>query len=141
MLSGAAGLDEIERSEVIASACEQVRGSDFALDVTVAMGLTGAGSRTNANFLHAARGSGLKATCLLLPWHKHQANWYDLNGISEKRVLVNTEEAEVELYLRKYQWALTDLTREIKEGCPFLRTLSDPRCSEVSHIHAVVLDN
>ena len=34
------GLDQIERSEIIMSACEQVRGPDFALDVTVAMGLT-----------------------------------------------------------------------------------------------------
>ncbi len=35
-----AGLDQIERSEIIVDACEQVRGADFALDVTVAMGLT-----------------------------------------------------------------------------------------------------
>ncbi len=39
---------------------------------------------------------------------------------------MNIEAAEVELYLRKYQWALTDLTREIEKGCPFLKTLSDP---------------
>ena len=39
---------------------------------------------------------------------------------------MNLEAAEVELYLRKYQWALTDFRREVKEGCPFLRTLSDP---------------
>jgi hypothetical protein len=34
------GLDQIERSEIIMSACEQARGADFALGVTVAMGLT-----------------------------------------------------------------------------------------------------
>ena len=33
-------LDQIERSEIIMEACEQVRGRDFALNVTVAMGLT-----------------------------------------------------------------------------------------------------
>lgn len=38
---------------------------------------------------------------------------------------MNTEKAEVELYLRKYQWALTNFTRETEEGYPFLKTLSD----------------
>lgn len=33
-------LDQIERSEIIMNACEQVRGIDSALEVTVAMGLT-----------------------------------------------------------------------------------------------------
>jgi hypothetical protein len=36
---------------------------------------------------------------------------------------MNIEVAEVELYLRKYQWALKDFTRETEEGFPFLRTL------------------
>lgn len=35
-----ADLDQTERSEIIMDACEQVRGRDFALNVTVAMGLT-----------------------------------------------------------------------------------------------------
>ena len=35
-----AGLDEIERSEVIASACERARGRGYVLRVTSATGLT-----------------------------------------------------------------------------------------------------
>lgn len=35
-----ADLDQTERSEIIMDACEQVQGRDFALNVTVAMGLT-----------------------------------------------------------------------------------------------------
>lgn len=39
---------------------------------------------------------------------------------------MNIQTAEVELYLRKYQWALKDFTRETEDGFPFLRTLSNP---------------
>ena len=39
---------------------------------------------------------------------------------------MNIEEAEVKLYLRKYQWATVSLAHEIKEGHPNLRTLLDP---------------
>ena len=34
------GLDEIDRSEVIASACERARGRDYVIRVTSAVGLT-----------------------------------------------------------------------------------------------------
>ena len=34
------GLDEVERSEVIASACERARGRNYVLRVTSAVGLT-----------------------------------------------------------------------------------------------------
>ena len=39
---------------------------------------------------------------------------------------MNIQTAEVELYLRKYRWALKDFTRETDGGFPFLRTLSNP---------------
>ena len=39
---------------------------------------------------------------------------------------MNIQKAEVELYLRKYQWALKDFKRETEDGFPYLRTLSNP---------------
>ena len=47
-------------------------------------------------------------------------------GLLRFESTMDIETAEVELYLRKYRWAIADFTREVENGCPLLSILPDP---------------